>query len=269
MNEELSEACRREADTILAQHDWRLVESRDVFAAQVGAETVQLRARAGHQLDWAASVRRAVYAGYGAVLHGACGAQEAGRQARAYLEIWRYLYPWLRHSLRDESRAADSAQGALVKIWQRHAQCREPRSFLRWIQMVALNESKSLLRVDRGEADTETELAGDDTQDGQGPLQAGSRASADAGPRLDDAQVRARVLRAIQDCIPGSDAQRQVIVELFLNERGMQETAELLGLSVANLSVLKTRAFKSLRGCTEMIEALEDWLEFAAPAAGR
>ena len=79
-------------------------------------------------------------------------------------------------------------------------------------------------------------------------------------PRLSDEAVRYVGARHSTMPRPECDQQR-VIIEIFLNERSVKETADLLSLTVGNVAVLKNRALRTLRDCEEFVSALEDWLD--------
>ncbi len=164
------------------------------------------------------------------------------------------------NKLRTLERAKECTQNALETVWAKQTQCREPQSFLRWAHVIALNQCSDLLQQELSAAVPESDMVIADEDYEQNPL-ADEPAVSEPSSRLDDDAVRARLESAIRQCLLHSERQQRVIIEIFLNERSVKETADLLRLTPGNVSVLRNRALKALRSCANLVSALEDWLD--------
>jgi RNA polymerase sigma factor (sigma-70 family) len=275
-------ACQRETNRVLEQRDWRLVPLVEEFIKQVAGELGTQAQAAGQAVNFQELVRLSVFRNYSSILYVACGERGTTRQHRAFEEVWAYIYPIGLNRLHQLDRAQECAQRALVKIWQKLDQCRDGRSFLHWAAVTAINEYRDLMRSEFQRSDTavtdavgqpqlwvrrlevESDSKPRDDQSEQSGLERMDGQARDRAPRLDDAGTRSRLVQAIRHCLASSLAQQTVIVELFLNEWGVKETADRLSTSIGNVYVLKTRALQALRNCERFISVLEDWLDLEA-----
>ncbi len=83
-------------------------------------------------------------------LYAACQSEDTAEQARAYEDLWGYLFRAVRHIVRDqpepEAMAQDLAQDALERIHQRIDECREPAAFRSWSKRIVCNMALDELR---------------------------------------------------------------------------------------------------------------------------
>jgi len=275
-------ACQRETERLLQQRDWRLVSRVEEFIKQVAGEIGSQVKTAAPASNFQELVRLTVFRQYSSVLYGACRERSSVQQQRAFEEIWAYVYPIVLNRLHHPDRAQECAQRTVVKIWQKLNQCRDARSFLHWVAVAAINEYRDVMRSEFRSSDTaladtngqpqkwerrfevESDSAPRDTQSAHVGLEKTGASVRALGPRLDDATTRSRLVQTIQHCLAASLAQQAVILELFLNERGVKETADQLHTTVGNIYVLKARALQTLRNCEQFMSVLEDWLDFEA-----
>jgi len=91
------------------------------------------------------------------------------------------------------------------------------------------------------------------------------KASAPIEPRATqarDAEAEwGELMRIIRECLPGNERQQRVIIDLFVNDLGVRELAELLKTTANNVRGLKFSALKRLRRCQRLLDWLEDWLD--------
>ncbi|MBI5877201.1 MAG: sigma-70 family RNA polymerase sigma factor [Chloroflexi bacterium] len=259
MNNDLREACEREVNTILTKRDWKLEESRTDFVARTLLSVEVSQRDAVRPLPQINAIRLAIFRCYGATLHEACSQAGLTRQQRAFIELAAYLYPIMLKRLGDASRSEECLQRTLEAVWRKLATCRDPQSFLKWAQIVALNQIRDMLK---DELRTESSMAGQLPDDGDPQNPADDIPAPPAPIRgLGDDAVRLHVERAIQSCLAHNQNQQRVIIELFLNERSVKETADLLKINVGHVAVLKHRALAVLRTCDDFLDAISDWLD--------
>ena len=137
----------------------------------------------------------------------------------------------LRH-LRSPSAADDLVQQVLLKVLEalRSARVREPEKLAHF----ALGTCRMTVRDLRRSVQRQDELlamfAGDLAPDAT-PM-----------PRLDD--------RQLADCVQAlKERERSVVVLTFYDEHTSRETAKFLGISDANVRVIRHRAIQQLRAC--------------------
>jgi RNA polymerase sigma-70 factor (ECF subfamily) len=133
--------------------------------------------------------------------------------------------------LGDAAEAEDVAQEAMFKLWQQAGGWSAGgRGIGPWLARVTANLCVDRLRRIRPLTGQELPERADDT-----PL---------ADARLDEAQVKARTLAALQD-LP--ERQRAAIVLTYWQECSNQEAAESLAMNVKAFESLLLRARKALR----------------------
>jgi RNA polymerase sigma factor (sigma-70 family) len=275
MEDQLREQCRRGVRRVLAQRGWGLVQDEAAFVEEVLAE-VRVRlpnsSRPLEKLIEDATVNR-----YGHLWHAACGAEGTLRQRRAFTELHRYLYRIALYCAKhDRHIAEESAQEALIAVWQHLGQVRDPGSFARWAGAIVSRKVKAALRqrVRRVEKEKGQEVMWEIREISETDL--GVRGGVERGgveaweindqPGVSVAQgskmtgeMRARIEAAIRRCLR-SKQQQAVIIGLFLDEKSFKEVADALGKKLENVYVLKSRALARLRKCEEFLRVLEDLL---------
>ena len=83
-------------------------------------------------------------------LYVACASADARKQRTAYETLWRYLYGvasyMLREKVEGEALAQDCAQIALIRVYERRSQCREPAAFCVWARRIVSHTVIDTLR---------------------------------------------------------------------------------------------------------------------------
>jgi RNA polymerase sigma factor (sigma-70 family) len=273
--------CQRIARRLLAQKGWGLVSAEDeTFVESVLTDAEHRLAEGSSRLSTEKVVERAVTHRYCEVLYTACRMNGTPRQRQAFEELWRYLYGVACYRVGgNEDLAEECAQRALVKVWEKLDQCRDPGSFLKYAAMILLNEvraewKKGARRVpverEWAEGDdkrwerrewSEAEMSGGDEREGESILQAGQSTPV---PMPEDEvlreDIRTQLVEIVKECV-NSARQQAVIIELFLRERGVKEVAELLDTTPSNVYTLKSRALAKLRKCSAFWDFVEQQLD--------
>lgn len=160
----------------------------------------------------------------------------AGGDREAEAEFCRRMAPRIRlyglRHLRSTSAADDLVQQVLLKVLEalRAARLRESEKLAQFVlgtcRMTVLDERRTSLRHDELLATFGSVLV----------------PAAAPMPELDDRRL-ARCVQAL------AERERSVVVMTFYDDRTGGEAAESLGISPANLRVIRHRALKQLRAC--------------------
>jgi RNA polymerase sigma-70 factor, ECF subfamily len=137
----------------------------------------------------------------------------------------------LRH-LRSPSAADDLVQQVLLKVLEalRSDRLREPDKLAQFVLGTCRMTVLDLRRSSRRQEELLAMFGGDLVPDSP-PL-----------PRLDD--------RQLAGCVQGlKERERSVIVMTFYDDQTAAETAQFLGISQANVRVIRHRAIQQLRAC--------------------
>jgi RNA polymerase sigma factor (sigma-70 family) len=212
-----------------------------------------------------------------AALLEACRSAPPAERAAAYQDLgrrmYRLLWPRVRHDPALVNLAEDSVQDALVKVWRALEAGRgpdHPDRFVSWAGRVAANTLVSELRkVDPSADVARPKRVGlrrqDSLEAALDPETGPSREPADtgAGPE-EQAEGRqlAEVLVEIHDLSAVSAASRTVLLRGYLAEWDDDELAEHLGVTRANVHVIRCRDLAKLR-------ADEGYMARLRAAAGR
>ena len=139
----------------------------------------------------------------------------------------------LRH-LRSASAADDLVQQALLKVLEalRAGRVREPEKLAHFALGTCRMMVMELRRTARRQERLLTEFGPDLIPD-QPPM-----------PQLDDGRL-GRCVQALKE------RERSVVVLTFYDEQSASEAARFLGISEANVRVIRHRAVKQLRACME------------------
>jgi RNA polymerase sigma factor (sigma-70 family) len=85
-----------------------------------------------------------------AELHAACRSADPQVQATAYETLWHYLYRVALQMVSDhpqaEAMAQDCAQVALIRVYERFAECSAPGAFYAWARRIVVNATIDELR---------------------------------------------------------------------------------------------------------------------------
>lgn len=150
---------------------------------------------------------------------------------------------------RDDDHASDLLQECWAQILERLEAYRPSSSFAAWAIAVTRNVCRSSLR--RETLTDHTEVGFQDLPDI--PTEA---------PGDDERKTRQRLRTALfraLDRLP--DREREAIVLRVLEGRGVQETAETLGVSRRSVGDLVQRGLYRIRRMSAVWAALEDWLD--------
>jgi len=239
---ETREQAQRAIQRVTQKYDWQLIEDAEHFAQQVEAEATARNV----PLD------RAAMRCYCRHLHDACGSRERKRQTRALREIHAYLFHVAQFKTRRADAAEDLAQRALVKVWERRAQCREPGSFLAFAKQILIFEiledaRHENSRVTRPEIPI-SDLGRDDDAEND-PLYQVSGDTGDEGLlNAMRSELRQEIFDALEACL--NDPRKiYVIVARLLNDAGYAEIAATLGVSINLVNVMYFRARQELQNC--------------------
>jgi len=158
----------------------------------------------------------------------------AGDQSAARLLTERHLGRVLAlatRMLRDTAEAEDVAQEAMMRAWRNASKWEPGRAkFSTWLHKVALNLCYDRLRKRRSASLDDVAEPVDD------------RASAQDGMEADE---RLTVLKDAMEALP--ERQRAAIQLRHFEERGNDETAEILGVSIEAVESLLSRGRRALR----------------------
>jgi RNA polymerase sigma factor (sigma-70 family) len=242
--------CRAAVRRVLANQGWTLVDDHPAFLAEVTQTVRDGRGRPGDTLRQRAD--RAVIRAYCPILYAACAERAGPRAIRGFEELGRYLHAIALTRCADPHLAADGAQRALELIWRHLDEVRDPWAFLGYCRIVLIREIN-----DRLKAKTPLRfvpLRGDDPEE-PGVHPADPQAEVDRA-EVDRAMEDASLRQAIRTCLR-SKQQREVIIRLFLEEESVTQVADALGMTPANVWVLKSRALSRLRQCPDVVRMLE------------
>lgn len=240
MRDSLEQACVRAATTLLARHEWSLLE-RDELVRQ---SIVFIRE------GIADTPERAVIHTYSQALHRACSGEEGiERQNRGYSELYYYLYAIALRRYSDVYE--DATQAAIEQIYTVFALCRQPGTFLAF----ALHRLMNAVRVTRRQAGPESHRNSYEHvqratfQHQHDPLEMALQGELRARFAMLAADFRQRHRRA---------ARQFAALQLkYLEGLDDEAIAERLGVPLRNVYVLRSRAIKKLR-------AEPAWRAFAA-----
>lgn len=254
----------------LTARGWTLVSAGTDFVERVIAELLT-RYNALDSIP-SEAIARATVRCYTRVLYEACGADGTVSQQRAFQELWDYLYPHAVYRLHDSNAAQDATQQTLVKIFKKRATCLDAGSFLRWCDQILVNAIRERFReqyerrlTERGIEYVEKEIGLDELTEDEMSGEPKQAEEFVRDPKQDTpdsalhAPMRDALTTALRTCL---DNERQVtlIVELFLNDKSFVQVAEQLQTTPLNVQVMKSRALKKLRNCSEMQNLFGDWL---------
>ena len=160
----------------------------------------------------------------------------AGGDRDAEAELCRRMEPRIRlyglRHLRSASGADDLVQQVLMKVLEalRSARLREPDKLAQFVLGTCRMTVLDLRRSSRRQEELLATFGGDLVPD-SAPT-----------PRLDDRQL-ARCVQTLKE------RERSVVVMTFYDEHTAGETARFLGISEANVRVIRHRALQQLRSC--------------------
>jgi RNA polymerase sigma factor (sigma-70 family) len=190
-----------------------------------------------------------------AALYHACRRDGSAEQAAALQELgaafYRIAYAMLRERPGRADLAADCMQLALIKVYQRIEQCREPEAFRGWAARVA---RRTVLDALRQSVATQAETLPDDRA-----LPPSALAAAPSGP-----DELALLLRSAIASAPLSERSRRVVVGRFFEERDDYDLARAESVLAAqtvlpsHVQVTRAKNLAKLRADTLLLEQLRE-----------
>lgn len=155
-------------------------------------------------------------------LYAACQSVDTAEQARAYEDLWGYLYRAVLHIVRDqpapEAMAQDLAQEALERIHQRIDECREPAAFRSWSKRIVCNMALDELRRRKRLLPNEDVYAAADT--------AASTAHNSPEKTVTTQSTLAHLLQLLEEA-PISDRSRRVVNGRYIQDLPDEELAQV------------------------------------------
>lgn len=266
----LAEACKKIVPQLLVERGWGLVEDEAAFVAQVLEETqkrlarmlpTSLRHRPLVKVIEDATVNR-----YSHIWHTACGANDTTQQQQAFAELYQYLYPIaLSRANHNLDIAEESTQEALIIIFQKLNQVRDPGAFVRYASMIVGHKVSRKLRLELRRRDkeiSESELPHSDSKAVE--LETDQiRNRLDALPSSQQPNYtedrRFELEEVIKHCLRRSKRQQTVIIKRLLEEKTIKEVAEELGMTPTSVGVLRHRGAKTLRECKKFQALAKEW----------
>jgi RNA polymerase sigma factor (sigma-70 family) len=220
------ETCRRIAQALIEENGWSLLSEQEL-AQRVLCAHPHLSPAAQRE------TRRLVQHQYTIALYEACRQeQNAARRECAYRELYRFLYRAATH--RWPELAEDSAQRALVLVYEQIDRCRDPGAFVAFALFKLRHAIKQEQRA-RGQ-----EIAVD-----EGLL---AQISADIIPpaaQVDRQECCRALLAAIQRL--RDKRERAAIAYRFLGGQSDAEIGKTLGITAGHVRVLRHRGLRRLR----------------------
>lgn len=274
-NKELTlEQCRPVVRRVLAERGWELVEDEEDFAEEVFGE-LQRRLRlmtpvARSRKPLVKVIEDATVNRYNHIWHAACGADGTIRQRQAFTELNQYLFSIaLYRANHDQDIAKEGTQEALIIVWKNLSKVRDPGAFARYAGMILGREVSRKLKkaLERREKEMpESELQHGDDSDGEEseisryPSKGGNRRQELTVLSTFPKEQREEVENVIKHCLKRSKQRQEVIITRFLDDKTVNETAEVLGKKPNDIYRFTNRAKESLKKCKKFLELMETWL---------
>lgn len=149
--------------------------------------------------------------------------------------------------LQQREDAEDATQQTFLSVMEHLDRFRQESSVATWILRIATNHALKVLRKRRGLVTVPLDTAGYDSSDESGPLPHPDYIAQWQGDPADLAQ-RAEVRQLLNEALAEVDEKHRVVFVLRdVEGYSTQETAEMLGISVANVKVRLLRARLQLR----------------------
>ena len=258
-NEDLLGKYRQVVRDVLAKRGWKLVEDEEAFVAEVWQE----RQRRLQLISPAAQTRRslvkviedATIRRYNHLWYAACDQPGTLRQQQAFTELHQYLSP-IAHLRAKNNRyiAQESTQEALIIVYQKLKQVRDPGSFASWAGRIVSNEVIRRVKSQKAEQINESDLLR--------PHQRAENLLVSKSPAItrgqeqptDPENIRNKVKSVIQYCLRRSKQRQNVIIKRFLEEKKAGEISQEMGIPAARVSRLINRSIEVLRNCQKMLK---------------
>lgn len=252
--------CLKLVPDILRERDWHLIAAEDLpaFVTAVCQAIEQGVVKPVPGVSPELTVRRATIHLYCYELYRASGEDRTPRQHRAFEEIGQHALRVAYRYERDTTIVQDSVQQALLNVWQKREQVRQPGSFLRWIEKIVCHEVKNRQRQNGRKQEIPVSRLRNPHQDGidDESLLRYWESLATVRPPDEDVichEQREKVRSEVYRALAGNARYEAVIVGYFLYELSLPALAQMLGTTVSNVYVLKSRALARLRSDEEFV----------------
>ena len=260
--ESYREPCRRIMRRVFEEKGWLLVreEEEENFLDEIVVEALK-RVSEKPGLPPEQIVREAVTNRYCHLWHWACGLEKSVIQDTALRELHRLIYQAVSKIVEDHHLAEDLTQQAMIIIWRKLDQVRDPGSFIEWSKTIARREAlrqvtkATNVRNKPGNEIRRTIQFEQDSDDDAFFSQVRETFTRQE-PTMRD-EIRAELEAAIRTCLR-SKMQQEVIIRCILDDKEHKIVAEELGISTARLFVFKVRAIAHLRRCDKFKNTLSD-----------
>lgn len=259
MEESWESKCQALIERVLAERAWTLVQDLEPFVLEVSAAARQ-RHTAGRPFEEA--VRLAMVNRYCVLLYDSCAGTDKERQRRAFEELARHLDRVASYKGQPTDRVADFRQRALKKIWGNLNRVQDKGAFFDWCNRILLNEIADYYRKQKQQEINWSELfeTEDDSGDQLEETILALRAPEQEYDMPERDELREQLITVLDACLK-NETQRQIIIELFLNDKSLLQVAEQFGLTLNHVNVHKFRALKTLLKCNEFNLWYQDWLK--------
>jgi len=265
MTNDWTTLCRRLVPEILRQRDWQLVDDLPTFVEQVRQAIVDgvVRPRPGASPE--ATVRRATIHLYCRELHQACGEQGTFRQHRAFEEIGRHAQSVAFRYEHNLAVIEACVQRALVILWEKWDQIRQPGSLLRWVETVVYHEIKGYWKEKHRQREipmSQLATPGEANMEDETLQRFWERLTSIPPPddEVISQELREHLWREVRRVLAGNQRQEAVIVGYYLYELSLPALAEMLQTPVRNIYVIKSRALSRLRADEAFVQRFADAL---------
>lgn len=254
------------ARRICAARDWRLLQYQDLniglaeFGRRMAATIQQWREVERRQSNADELIEQTVVHEYCKLLYEAVGRRDTNAGARAMIEVWNYVTPLIRKTLRDDDLAQDVGMDTLLKVCEKRDTVRDPGSFLAWCAVIAYREAIRTAEAHKLEI-TMTDLGFTDDADIE---ELDTRVSVHSQERptadLDQAVWLAELEARIRACLHRMRHGAEVFIDLVLHELPTLDIAQRLELKPGAVYVIFHRARKRLQRCRQLLTDLADAL---------
>lgn len=267
MAEDWTALCRHLVPEVLLQRGWRLitVENLPGFTEVVRRAITEGEVKPRPGAPPEATVKRATIHLYCHELYRASGENGTLRQRQAFEEIGRHAQGVAYRYEQDTTIIQECAQHSLEIVWQKRSQVRKPGSFLRWVESIVYYEIKAYWRRARHPREVAMSQLiaseGDELDDES--LLRYWEALATTSPPDDEVicqEQRDQLRGAVRCALSDNPRYEAVIVGYYLYELTLPALAEMLGTSVGNVYVLKSRALSRLRDDEGFVREFADTL---------
>lgn len=268
--QKLRTQCHQLVPWILVNRNWKLIQDEVAFIEEVITEVQhrlsRMRLVSKQQLTLEKVIEQATINRYNHYWYTACRANDALQQARAFTELYNYMYSIARFKAHaNDDLIQESTQIALVNVWRNLEQVKDPGAFMRYAAMVVTREvhtqmirvqgrvAKEISTIDLAHPEDDSEAATTAVISEVGisppPEEIPSPLT-----EIEYANIRA----TIRNCLKRSEERQAIIIGRFLQEKSVKELVDELGLLPQEIHLQTHRALAALRKCSDFLHLLEN-----------